>query len=126
MIIRNIIKPTIGLLPITKLPKVLITFPAFPPFPNINLVEDIFNDSLNSVATNNNEGNEDSSRGESTYSADNKSTKEKVIFIINKKSNIAVLIGTTMITIILIISPAIILSFNLLKILIISFLHYHP
>src|SRR6056297_3238894 len=109
IIIRNIIKPTTGLLPITKLPKVLITLPASPPFPSINLVDDIFNDSLNNVATNSNEGNDDSSRGESTYNADNSSTRENVMLIINRKSSIAALIGTTIITIILIIRPAIIL-----------------
>ncbi|MPM67524.1 hypothetical protein SDC9_114447 [bioreactor metagenome] len=62
-IMRNMINPTTGFPPITYCPKAFMTFPAFPPFPRINLVEDTLSETLSNVDISKTDGNTENSRG---------------------------------------------------------------
>jgi hypothetical protein len=93
MIIRYIKIPTMIFLPITKLPKASITLPASALL-RINLVEEIFKDSLNKVAIRSKEGNMENSRGSLTYIEIINIISDKDIFIVSSKSINKVGIGT--------------------------------
>jgi hypothetical protein len=73
-------------LPITKLPKACITFPANPDV-KISLVEEIFRDNLIKVVISNIEGNIEKSIASLTYIVVSNIIIDSEIFKISKKSN---------------------------------------
>ena len=102
------------LLPITKLPKASITFPASA-FPRISLVEEIFNDNLNKVVIKSNEGKIENCRGSFIYIAIIKIIRDKEIFIVSNKSIKKVGMGMIINNTIAITAMATIISPNLNK-----------
>ena len=88
--IRKITNPITMLPRITNFPKVSITWPAYPLSNRIFLVDDTFKPSRNSVVIRSSDGNTEKSRVSFTYMDIISTSRDNVIFSINKKSSIGV------------------------------------